>query len=105
MAPIYFKLKYSGLIRRVPFEKLPNWLDLSAKVNSLYNLPLKDIAVSFIDSDNDEITFNSNEELQDFYKSSYQDGGAIMLNVIDLSLSRGDPSSSLGESTVQTLAA
>jgi len=105
MAPIYFKLKYGGLIRRVPFQKLPNWLDLSAKLNSLYNLPLKDIAVSFTDDDNDEITFNSNEELQDFYESFYQDGSTIILNVVNLSSSQGDPSSSLGESTVHVLAA
>jgi len=34
---------------------MPNWLDLSAKLNSLYNLPLENIAVSFIDIENDEI--------------------------------------------------
>ena len=103
MAPIYFKLKY-GLIRRVTFETLPNRLDLSAKINSLYDLPLENIAVSFIDGDHDEIVVSSNEELQGFYKSSYQGGDAIKLNVLDLSLPRGDPSSSPGESTVQALA-
>jgi hypothetical protein len=44
------------------------------------------VGVSYIDSDNDEITVSSNEELQDFYQS--QAGDVFKLNVLDLSLPR-----------------
>jgi hypothetical protein len=96
MAPIHVKLKYASRIRRVPFDNLPNWLDISTKVNNLYELPLKNIAVTYIDSEDDEITISSDSELQDFYQSSHQ-GGNIKFSVHDLC--RVGPSSSLGEFT------
>lgn len=88
MPPIFFKLKYNGLTRRVAFQELPNWLDLAAKLHTLYNLPLDKIGVTYIDSDNDEITVSSNEELQDFYQASSQAGDVFKLSILDLSLPR-----------------
>jgi len=92
MAPVQFKLKYAGLTRRAYFEDLPNWSDLSAKVNILHGLPLNNIAVTFTDIDDEEIAVSSDAELQEFYHFSYRDG-VIKLNVLDLSLSRAEPSS------------
>lgn len=63
MPPVRFKLKYAGLTRLAPFDNLSNWSDLSAKVN---NRPLKNIAVTFIDNDNDEIVVSLDAELQVF---------------------------------------
>jgi hypothetical protein len=95
MAPVHIKLKYAGLTRRAYFEDLPNWSDLSAKVNILHELPLKNIAVTFTDIDGEEIAVSSDAELQEFYQFSYRDGD-IKLNVLDLSLSRAEPSSTPG---------
>ena len=97
MAPVYFKLKYTGLTCRAYFEDLPNWSDLSAKVNGLHGLPLNNIAVTFTDIDDEEIAVSSDAELQEFYQFSYRDGD-IKLNVLDLSLSRAG-SSTPGEFT------
>lgn len=88
MPPIYFKLKYNSVTRRIAFQEWPKWLDLAEKLHSLYGLPLDKIGVSYIDDDDDEITVSSNEELQDFYQSSLKTGDVIKLNVLDLSLAR-----------------
>lgn len=88
MPPIYFKLKYNGSTRRVTFQELPSWLDLASKIRTLSNLPQDKVGVSYFDSDNDEITVSSNEELQDFYRSSSREGDVIKLNVFDLSVPR-----------------
>jgi len=92
MPPIYFKLKYNGLTRRVAFQELPNWLDLAAKLHTLYNLPPDKVGVTYIDNDNDEITVSSNEELQDFYQASSQAGDVFKLSILDLSLPGDSPS-------------
>lgn len=88
MARISFKLKFNGHIRRIAFQELPNWPDLAVKLQALYNIPLDTLGVSYIDDDNDEITVSSDEELQDFYKSSYRPGSEIRLSIVDLSIPR-----------------
>jgi hypothetical protein len=103
MAPVRFKPKYSGLTFRAPFQDLPNWSDLSAKVNELCKLPLKNIAVTFTDiNDSDEIAVSSDAGLQDFYQSSYR-GGDIIFNVLDLSLFRTEHSVMPGEFTQSSI--
>ena len=99
MSPIPFKLKANGHIRRIVFQVLPNWSDLSLKLQALYNIPLDSVAVSYIDNDNDEITVSSDEELQDFYKSSYRFGDDIRLSIVNLSLPR-DTSTALDRNVV-----
>ncbi|KAK7465412.1 hypothetical protein VKT23_005390 [Stygiomarasmius scandens] len=65
---IHFKLKSpSGLTRRVSFDNLPSWAELSEKVHVLYDIPLDNVALSYIDAEEDEITMSSQEELQDYY--------------------------------------
>lgn len=92
MSPILFKLKLNGHIRRITFQELPNWSDLALKLQALYNIPLDFVAVSYIDNDNDEITVSSDEELQDFYKSSYRLGDDIRLSVVNLTFPRDNSS-------------
>ena len=99
---IRFRLKYAGFNRNAYFEHLPIWSDLSAKVKDLYKLPLEYIAVTFTDSDNEEITVSTDEELQNFYRFVYQ-GEDITLNVVDLSPPRAGLSTP-GEFTLQILA-
>lgn len=89
MPPIPFKLLGSdGHTRRVTFENLPTWPELASKLNTLYGIPVDKVGVSYVDSDNDEITASSNQELQDFYQTSFQPGQLIRFKVLDLSISR-----------------
>ena len=59
-----------GLTRRVMFTHQPTWPELSSKLESLYDIPRDNIGVSYVDSDGDEVTLSSDEELKDFYKFS-----------------------------------
>ncbi|KZT02859.1 uncharacterized protein LAESUDRAFT_729846 [Laetiporus sulphureus 93-53] len=59
----------SGPTRRIVFTELPSWAELSARIESLYDIPQRDIAVSYVDNEEDEITLNSDEELQDLYRT------------------------------------
>ena len=86
MAPIYFKLKYDGHTRRISFQQLPSWTELATKLQTLYDLPLDKLGVSYIDNDNDEITVSSNEELQRFYRSADHTNQTFKVNVVDLSI-------------------
>ncbi|KAF8167606.1 hypothetical protein B0H34DRAFT_670012 [Crassisporium funariophilum] len=89
MPPTIFKFTRSdGHIRRVTFQELPTWHSLASKLLVLYDIPVDKIGVSYVDSDHDEITLSTDEELQDFYDVSHQPGQTIKLTVLDLSLSR-----------------
>jgi Wiskott-Aldrich syndrome protein len=46
--------------------------------------------VSYVDSDNDEITVSSDEELQDFYSMSHKEGQVIKFAVVDLHTSQNN---------------
>ncbi|OBZ79773.1 hypothetical protein A0H81_01222 [Grifola frondosa] len=59
-----------GLTRRVTFTNKPSWIALAAKIESLYGIKLANVAVSYVDTDGDEVTLSSEEELQEFYKSA-----------------------------------
>ena len=74
MAPTTFKLtKHDGLTRRITFSDQPTWLTLGTKIESLYQIPLASIGVSYVDNDGDEVTLSSEEELKDFYQASHSD--------------------------------
>ncbi|KIM47732.1 hypothetical protein M413DRAFT_439408 [Hebeloma cylindrosporum] len=93
MPPIHFKLtKSDDHTRRATFQELPTWPELASKLQVLYGVPIDKVAVAYVDNDHDEITASSNEELQDFYQSSYQPGNIIKLTVLDLSIRRDNPS-------------
>ncbi|KAF8807855.1 hypothetical protein BYT27DRAFT_6591192 [Phlegmacium glaucopus] len=85
MPPTYFKFTSpEGLNRRLTFSEPPTWPLLAAKLHVLYDIPLDNVGVSYVDNDNDEITLSSDEELQDFYKLSHQSGQVIKFAVVDL---------------------
>ncbi|KAG2149599.1 hypothetical protein BD769DRAFT_345389 [Suillus cothurnatus] len=82
-----FKLsKQGGLTRRLTFPAHPTWAVLSSKINETFGIATDNIGVSYLDQDGDEVTFSSEEELQDYYSSL---GDAkfklIRLSVQDLS--------------------
>ncbi|TFY82084.1 hypothetical protein EWM64_g1933 [Hericium alpestre] len=84
MSAVHFKLsKLDGLTRRVSFSQRPSWDVLAAKIQLLYGLPVEHIAVSYIDTDGDEVTLSSEEELQDFYATTPLDS-PIKFIVLDL---------------------
>ncbi|KZT70580.1 hypothetical protein DAEQUDRAFT_756221 [Daedalea quercina L-15889] len=57
----------SGLTRKVTFEARPSWDELATRIESLFDIPKEHVAVSYVDSDNDEVTMNTQTELQDYY--------------------------------------
>ncbi|KAI0673332.1 hypothetical protein C8Q78DRAFT_1076353 [Trametes maxima] len=95
MTPVTFKFSQhpDGLVRRVTFQDKPSWNELAVKINSLYNIPVQSIGVSYVDTDGDEVTLSSEEELQDFYQSSAMPRGnftLVKLSVRDLDALRND---------------
>jgi hypothetical protein len=70
MAPVQFKLSMSdGLTRRMSFPTRPSWNLLATRIQALCNIPLGRLGVSYVDSDGDEVTLSSEEELCNFYDS------------------------------------
>jgi hypothetical protein len=63
-----FKLtRTDGPTRRLSFPARPTWQELSGKVAQVYQLPVHDVALAYTDQDGDDITLNSDEELQLMY--------------------------------------
>ena len=71
MGPIHFKLSMSdGLTRRISFPDRPSWTELATRIHALCRIPLNRLGISYVDSDGDEVTLSSEEELRDFYNSN-----------------------------------
>jgi hypothetical protein len=68
-SPAQFKFTKDGITRRVAFTQLPSWLEMAAKLESLYSIPVEHVAVSYTDVDGDEVTLSSQEELEDYYRA------------------------------------
>lgn len=97
-----FKLsKQGGLTRRLTFPTHPSWAVLSSKISEAFGITTDNIGVSYLDQDGDEVTFSSEEELQDYYSTL---GGAkfklIRLSVQDLSSLRSIDAASSRNHTV-----
>ncbi|CCM03124.1 uncharacterized protein FIBRA_05245 [Fibroporia radiculosa] len=58
-----------GLTRKFVDAVPPSWEKLASRIHSLYHIPLVDVAVSYLDVDNDEVTLSSEEEIQDYYRT------------------------------------
>ncbi|KAL5534061.1 hypothetical protein ACEPAG_522 [Sanghuangporus baumii] len=86
-----YKLKLtspSGETRRLTFNVRPSWLDLEEKIASLFGIQNKSIAVSYEDSDGDIITMSSQDELDDYFQTSYKHDGVAKFSVVDKSQSQ-----------------
>jgi hypothetical protein len=89
MAPVHFKLSMSdGLTRRISFSDSPSWTELATRIHALCGFPLNRLGVSYVDSDGDEVTLSSEEELRDFYSShvdnAIQGNQLIRFRVVEL---------------------
>jgi PB1 domain len=65
-APFKFK-KSNALTRIAEFEAQPSWGDLASKIAQLFNIPLKDVGVTYFDKAQDAVTVTNEQELQHFY--------------------------------------
>ncbi|KAH9049391.1 hypothetical protein EDB84DRAFT_1654439 [Lactarius hengduanensis] len=91
MTSVHFKLSISnGLTRRISFPTRPSWNELAARIQALYNIRLGRLGVSYVDSDGDEVTLSSEEELREFYDTvdTGQGSQLIKLRVVELSSGR-----------------
>ncbi|KAL1739481.1 hypothetical protein HDZ31DRAFT_49328 [Schizophyllum fasciatum] len=85
---VSIKLSSGGLTRRVSFPALPAWPELARKAAELYAIPVNNVAVSYVDSDGDEVTASTQAELDDFFR---QNGTApIKLVVFDMEQARSE---------------
>ena len=89
MGPVHFKLSMSdGLTRRISFNARPSWSELATRIHSFCNIPRNRLAMSYVDSDGDEVTLSSEEELHDFYDSNVdnaiQGNQLIRFHVVEL---------------------
>ena len=89
MGPVHFKLSMSdGLTRRISFHTRPSWSELATRIQSFCNIPRNRLAMSYVDSDGDEVTLSSEEEQRDFYDSNVdnviQGNQLIRFRVVEL---------------------
>ncbi|GAV98837.1 hypothetical protein LENED_000246 [Lentinula edodes] len=85
----HFKLKLTGgPTRRLSFTDEPTWTLLAERIAGLFDIPAEAIAVAYIDSEDDEVTLSTQEELQDFYQTSYKPGDVVKFIVEDLRIPR-----------------
>ncbi|KAK0465570.1 uncharacterized protein EV420DRAFT_1637689 [Desarmillaria tabescens] len=89
---IQFKLRdeRSGQTRRISFPHQPVWGTLASKINTLYDIPLDKIAVTYIDADDDKVTLSTQDELQDFFQATYKSGEVVKFTVQDTRMPRVD---------------
>jgi PB1 domain-containing protein len=77
-----------GLTRRISFHTRPSWTELATRLQPLCDIPRNRLAVSYVDSDGDEVTLSSEEELRDFYDSNVdnaiQGNQLIRFRVVEL---------------------
>ena len=68
MPETQFKLyKIDDHTRRLGFPDLPTWEALASRLELHYRISFDKIEVSYIDNDNDQISLNSDIQLQDFF--------------------------------------
>jgi hypothetical protein len=80
-----FKLsKQGGLTRRCTFPDRPYWSALASKIEALYDIPIDKVGVTYVDSDGDQVTLSSEEELAEFYQVSHHPPQPIKFTVQDL---------------------
>ncbi|KAL0951552.1 hypothetical protein HGRIS_008235 [Hohenbuehelia grisea] len=79
-----FKLsKREGLTRRVTFATIPNWPVLAEKIHTLFLIPVEKVGVSYVDTDGDEVTLSTQEELDDYFQSTFRPGQTVKFVVQD----------------------
>lgn len=83
MVSTQFKFsRAGGPTRRLVFTELPSWSELAPKIEFFYDIPLSKIGVAYVDSEGDEVTVSSEDELQDFYTNFHKPSGSDTIKFI-----------------------
>ncbi|KAJ1301629.1 hypothetical protein OPQ81_008875 [Rhizoctonia solani] len=62
------KLTHNGITRKVQFpDEHPSWTDVSNRIEQLYHIPAKNVALSYVDPDGDTMYISTNDELFDMF--------------------------------------
>ena len=65
-----FKLKKANTLARYTlFEAQPSWTDLTSRIATLFQIPLEEVGVAWVDNAQDVITLTNENDLQCFYQS------------------------------------
>lgn len=81
-----FKIRDPGtkLTRRMTFDELPSWHELSLLIGATYDILLNDVGISYVDFDGDNIVASTQDELEDMYLHATFPNHAIHVDVINL---------------------
>lgn len=93
-----------GFIRRTSFEVYPSWDELSATASSLYDIDVKNLGLTYVDSDGDDILVLTDKELEECYSLLRAQSAteSITLTVVDFAMERGFRSLNLPFSSGQS---
>ncbi|EPT03121.1 hypothetical protein FOMPIDRAFT_1116622, partial [Fomitopsis schrenkii] len=61
------KLSFENATRLASFNSQPTWPQLAAHIEKCFHIPPPCAAAKYTDTDGDEITINSDEELREYY--------------------------------------
>ena len=87
--PFKFK-KANAPTRLADFDTQPTWKDLASEIAQLFDIPLKEVSVAFVDKHNDTVSLNNEKDLQRLYKSLDQSSEEIKFVVRDLRTPNGE---------------
>ncbi|KIY46113.1 hypothetical protein FISHEDRAFT_75957 [Fistulina hepatica ATCC 64428] len=92
-----------GSTRKAVFPTV-SWPELAARVSVLFEIPEDQVAVQYVDLDNDNVTISTQLELIDYYSTMYQPTQAARFTVIDLGANstRRSAASSVRAETAQS---
>ena len=63
------KLTYCKTTHKATFASQPTWEQLAGRIESSYHIPARASAIKYTDADGDELTINTDEELQEYYET------------------------------------
>ncbi|KAF8337983.1 uncharacterized protein EI90DRAFT_2526934 [Cantharellus anzutake] len=76
------KIGHNGHTRKITHEgSPPTWGWLSFKISELYRIPKDDVALSYLDSDNEQVTLSTEAELHDYFTSFMRPGEVARFTV------------------------
>jgi len=81
--PFKFK-KTNAPTRLAEFDTQPSWEVLASKIAELFDIPLKDVGVYYVDKQKDAVTLNNAQDLQWFYNKLDMSSEEIKFVVQDL---------------------
>ncbi|KAF9508907.1 hypothetical protein BS47DRAFT_190193 [Hydnum rufescens UP504] len=79
------KLGHNGHTRRLTHPDPPTWEWLAAKVSELYKIPRDDVALSYVDAEEDQVTLSTQEELEDYFTNFHRRGETARFTVQNIS--------------------